>query len=152
MALPNIFNKEVTQSIIDRINKLEADTKPKWGKMSVSQMIAHLCVSYRMAFDDDYPKPGKVKRFLLKTFVKKAVTNEKPYRRSTQTAPEFVIKGSREFEEEKNCLISYIKEAQQLGDEHFHNKEYVSFGVMTKREWNNMFYKHLDHHLKQFGV
>ena len=34
----------------------------------------------------------------------------------------------------------------------FEGKESNSFGPLTKGEWNNMFYKHLDHHLSQFGV
>lgn len=89
---------------------------------------------------------------MLKTFVKKIVTSEQPYKRNSGTAPAFVIKDSRNFEDEQSRLIGHINKTQQLGADFFDQKESVSFGRMSKTEWNNMFYKHLDHHLCQFGV
>lgn len=80
------------------------------------------------------------------------VVNETPYKQNLQTAPRFVIKDDKDFNNEKNRLINFILKTQQLGESYFDNKEYPSFGVLTKSEWNNMFYKHLDHHLKQFGA
>ena len=91
-------------------------------------------------------------RFILKTFVKKSVVNEKTYPKNSQTAPQFIIKGDRDFETEKKRLVDYINKTQQLGETFFDGKESHSFGVLTKSEWNNMFYKHLNHHLSQFGV
>jgi hypothetical protein len=49
-------------------------------------------------------------------------------------------------------LTDFITKTQQLGENHFDGKNSHSFGVMNKTEWNNMFYKHLNHHLNQFGV
>jgi hypothetical protein len=49
-------------------------------------------------------------------------------------------------------LINYIKRTADLGESHFDGKESRSFGKLNITEWNNMFYKHLDHHLSQFGV
>jgi len=78
--------------------------------------------------------------------------NEKPYGKNGATAPQFLIPDPKVFETEKARLISYIEKTQQLGEDHFDNKASHSFGVLTKTEWNNMFYKHLNHHLNQFGV
>lgn len=152
MALPNIFQKDTTEAIIQRINSLNADTPPEWGKMSVDQMLAHCSVAYEMVYEDKHPKPNFMMRFMLKMFIKKMVTNEKPFKRSTQTAPAFIIKDERNFEKEKERLIAYIQKTQELGENHFDNKESLSFGPLTKQEWSNMFYKHLDHHLGQFGA
>jgi Protein of unknown function (DUF1569) len=115
-------------------------------------MLAHCNVTYEMAFEDKHSKPNVVMGFILKAFVKKTVVSETPYKKSSQTAPAFIIEGDRDFETEKNRLIHYINKAQQLGQQSFDNKESLSFGKLTKAEWNNMFYKHLDHHLAQFGV
>jgi hypothetical protein len=150
MALPNIFTKEVSTDIIQRINNLTPETTPEWGKMDVAQMLAHCNVTYELIYDNKHPRPGLLMRFILKTFVKKMVTSETPYKHNSQTAPVFQIKGSRDFQTEKARLIAYILKTQQLGELHFHNKESHSFGPLTKTEWNNMFYKHLDHHLGQF--
>jgi hypothetical protein len=63
-----------------------------------------------------------------------------------------MIKDSRDFESERTRLVQFIQRTQQLGESHFDNMESHSFGKLNKTAWNNMFYKHLNHHLTQFGV
>lgn len=152
MAYPNIFDESVVNKLIERIESLQPETKPLWGKMSVDQMLAHVNVAYEMAFENIHPKPNAFKRWLLKSFVKNGVVNEVPYKKNTPTAPVFIIKGNKDFSKEKARLIAYLNKTVQLGASHFEQKESLSFGPMTATEWNNQFYKHLDHHLGQFGV
>jgi Protein of unknown function (DUF1569) len=152
MALPNIFTKNVADNVIQRINALSADTQPNWGKMNVSQMLAHCCVAYEMVHEDKHKKPNAFVGFMLKMFVKKGIVNEKPYAKNGGTAPAFLITDERNFEVEKARLVGFIQKTQQMGEDAFDNKESLSFGKLTKTEWNNLFYKHLDHHLTQFGV
>ena len=150
--MKNIFNTSDCQEFIARINQLRAETKPQWGKMNASQMLAHCNVSYELVYDTKYPKPGAFKKFILKALVKKYVVNEAPYKHSSQTAPEFIITDKREFDAEKTRLINYINKTRELGESYFDGKESHSFGALSKQEWNNMFSKHLNHHLSQFGV
>lgn len=150
--MQNIFDPSTTSELIARIESLKPDSQPLWGKMSVDQMLAHCSVAYEMAYTDKHPKPNALMRFLLKTFVKSGVVNEKPYPKNARTAPVFIIADRRDFEKEKNQLIDYLKKTQELEAQHFEGKESPSFGPMTAQEWNNLFYKHLDHHLTQFGV
>ncbi|TDK45532.1 DUF1569 domain-containing protein [Algoriphagus formosus] len=150
--MKNIFDQAVTDELTARIEALNPDSQPLWGKMSVDQMLAHCSVAYEMAYTDKHPKPNALMHFLLKTFVKSGVVNEKPYPKNARTAPVFIISDRRDFEKEKSKLISYLQKTQELGSEHFEGKESPSFGAMTAQEWNNLFYKHLDHHLNQFGV
>lgn len=150
--MKNIFDQQVADELVSRINKLSTETKPKWGKMAVAQMLAHCNVTYEMAYENKHPKPSGFVKLMLKLFVKNTVVNEKPYKSNSQTAPAFIIKDDKDFVAEKSRLLNYIKKTQELGADHFENKESLSFGVLNKNEWNNMFYKHLDHHLNQFGV
>ena len=150
--MENIFDKKVTDSLIERISNLKSTTQPQWGKMSVDQMLAHCNVPYEMVFEDIHPKPKGLKKTLLKLFVKNPVVNEKPYKKNGRTAPQFLITDAKNFVEEKARLADYLQKTQELGADHFDGKESHSFGKLTKQEWNNMFYKHLDHHLNQFGV
>ncbi len=152
MALPNIFSKEVSDNIIQRINNLSPATQSKWGKMSVAQMLAHCNVTYEMIYENIHPKPGGFMKFILKTLVKSKVVNEIPYKQNGRTAPQFIISETKDFDAEKQRLINYIIKTQQLGENNFDNKESHSFGRINKTEWNNMLYKHLNHHLNQFGV
>jgi hypothetical protein len=149
--MKNIFDTKVTEEIINRINKLSPSDKPKWGKMSASQMLAHCNVAYEMIYEDKHPKPNAFLKFILKTFIKKKVVGETPYPHSSKTAPQFIIKDEKNFEEEKKRLIDFINKTQQLGENYFNGKESHSFGILSSGEWNNMMYKHLDHHLNQFG-
>ena len=150
--MKNIFTKEVTEEVKTRIENLTKDTQPNWGKMSVGQMLAHCNVSYEMVYDNIHPKPNKFTRWILKSFIKNAVVSEKPYPKNGKTAPQFLITEEKDFETEKERLIGYIDKTQQLGEHHFEGKESHSFGKLTSQEWNNYFYKHLNHHLTQFGV
>lgn len=150
--IKNVFENEVTAELVERIGKISPEQKPLWGKMSADQMLAHCNVTYELVYDNKHPKPNAFKKFMLRLFVKNLVVNEKPYKKNSMTAPEFLITDSKNFEKEKNRLIDYINRTQQLGEAHFDGKESHSFGALTKNEWNNMFYKHLDHHLKQFGA
>ena len=150
--MKNIFEKEITNEVIKRINNLTTSTKPTWGKMSVSQMLSHCSVSYEMVYTDKYPKPNAFTKWILKMFVKKIVVSEKPYAKNGKTAAQFIISDDKEFEVEKKILIDYITKTQELGEAYFEGKETHSFGELTAVEWNNSFYKHLDHHLTQFGV
>jgi Protein of unknown function (DUF1569) len=152
MALPNIFDEKIADEVKVRINQLTATTAPTWGKMNAAQMLAHCNVTYEMVYTDIHPKPNAFLKFILKTFVKKPVTNEVAYKQNGKTAPQFIIKSDKDFDAEKNRLVDFIAKSQQLGEQHFDNKESHSFGILTKAEWNNMFYKHLNHHLTQFGV
>lgn len=151
--MKNIFDKAVTEEVIDRINKLTPETPAKWGKMNVAQMLAHSNVTYEMIYEPEkHPKPKGFKRFILKLIVKPLVVSDKVYKENNPTAPAFIIASEREFEFEKARLIDYLNRTQELGGAHFDGKESNSFGTLKTNEWNAMFYKHLDHHLRQFGV
>jgi len=150
--MKNIFDQKDTLELINRINKLTPASRPNWGKMTVAQMLAHCNVTYELVYDGNHKKPKGLKKWLLKTFVKNFVVSEKPYKKNSRTAPEFLITSDKDFYTEKSRLIAYIRKTQELGDTYFDNKESHSFGKLTKSEWNNMFYKHLNHHLTQFGL
>ncbi len=150
--MENIFKADTTQKLISRINGLTPDSKAKWGLMTVSQMLAHCSVTYELVYDNKHAKPNFFLKLFLKIFVKNAVTSEKAYKESLQTAPYFMVVDDRDFEKEKNRLVAFLNKTCEHGESFFNGKESHSFGALNSTEWNNMFYKHLDHHLKQFGV
>ncbi|KAF2337272.1 DUF1569 domain-containing protein [Flavobacterium daemonense] len=150
--MQNVFQKEDCNQFINRINELRPDSKGLWGKMTVAQMLAHCNVTYEMVYDNIHPKPNTFMKFILKLLAKNTVVGDKPYPRNVHTAPQFIIKNDRNFEIEKNRLIAYIDKTQEIGENSFEGKDSHSFGKLTSAEWNNMFAKHLEHHLSQFGV
>jgi len=149
----NIFDANVVEAYLDRLQTLKPDTQPKWGKMNAPQVLAHLNVAYEMIFEPEkHPAPKGLRKLMLKWLVKSMVTSPKPYKEGMPTAPSFIITDSRDFEREKNRLTGFMHQVQQLGAAHFEGKESHSFGKMSSGQWNTMLAKHLDHHFNQFGI
>lgn len=132
-----------------RLNKLEPTIEPKWGKMSLGQMLHHCQKPLELALqkEDFQLKPN----LLAKWFFKKALYNDKPWSKGLPTPKSFKVVTKRDFVTEKTQLESLITE--------FHNKKELAewpahpvFGKFTPEQWGKMQYKHLDHHLRQFGV
>ena len=149
MEIKNLFDPAAKQGIIDRINKLTPESKPQWGKMNVSQMLAHVQMPIGIAYGTHQPKGSFLLR-LLGPFFKSKLWDENPYKQSLPTDPTFIMTGSnKDFEREKQELLNMIdrfNESNIVGEKH------PVFGKLTKDNWSKATWKHLDHHLKQFGV
>jgi hypothetical protein len=150
--MKNLYNKEDVAQFEQRIHSLTPQTKPIWGTMNAAQMLAHCNVAFVMAFENTYSELSAFKRFFLRLLIKDLVVNEKPYRKGSPTAKEFLVPAQQDFEAEKQKLIAYLHKTLELGASYFEGKSSRSFGPLTAKEWNIMFAKHLDHHLNQFGV
>ncbi len=149
MEVKNLFDLSIKQGIIDRINKLTPESKAQWGKMNVSQMLAHVQKPIGIAYGTHQPKGSFLLRLIGPLF-KSKLWDENPYKQSLPTDPTFIMIGSdKDFEKEKQELLNMIKsfsESQIAGEIH------PVFGKLTKENWSKATWKHLDHHLKQFGV
>lgn len=150
--MKTVFDPIGVHQILNRINRLTPETPAKWGKMNVAQMLAHCNVSYEMIYEKIHPKPNPILKLFLKLVIKGKVVSDKPYPKNNPTAPAFIISDQKQFEKERTRLISYINQTLDNGPAFFDGRESHSFGKLSTAEWNNMLYKHLDHHLSQFGV
>jgi hypothetical protein len=147
----SLFEPEITREIIDRINKLIAGTKPLWGKMTVSQMLAHMQPPLRVALGQEKLKKGLM-GFLFGKIVKKQMVNETPFKKNLPTDPGFIVKEEKDFEEEKRKLIDLVQRFSAEPKENLETRVHPFFGKLSANEWNVLHWKHLDHHLRQFGV
>ena len=152
MAILNVFEQSTTDILLDRLSNLNNDTKPQWGKMNASQMLAHVNIGYDIAYGKTPIKYNFFMKFMLKMFVKETVVGSKPYKKNGGTAPVFVVSDERDFEKEKAQFIEYIRQTQSKGAAFFEGKESPAFGKLTSSQWNIQFYKHIDHHFRQFGI
>lgn len=152
MILQNIYSPTVQQQLADRVRLLRADTKANWGKMTAAQMLAHQNAMFKIALDDDQKRPNAFLRFLLQTMVKKKLINDEPYKKNDRTAPEMVIHHQPDFKQELDKVLAHLKTVQTIGAKGFEQRLHPTFGAFSAKEWSNLFYKHMDHHLNQFGV
>lgn len=147
--MENLFTS--TATLVERINKLTADKKAIWGKMTVSQMLAHCQEPLYIALGEKHLKGGLM-AFLFGKIAKNQLLRDQPFKRNLPTAPGFVIKDERNFETEKNKLVTLLHKFGKTDPEEIAKKPHPFFGNLTAEEWNTLQYKHLDHHLNQFGV
>jgi Protein of unknown function (DUF1569) len=153
MSLPNIFTKEVSEQVVARIEKLTPNSPHLRGKMNVAQMLAHCCISFEYCFEPEkHTRPNRLMRQIITLFAKKMVTSETPFPKNSRTAPEMIMNTEHNFAIEQVRLINFIQKVQIQGEDYYDGLESRSFGKLNKEEWSNLFYKHLDHHLQQFGV
>ena len=153
MAFTNIYSPETTVELATRISSLTNETPALWGKMNAGQMLSHCCVAYQQVLGENTDKPGMVMKWMLKTFFKQSMVNEVPYRPNLPTGPTFVrLNQNFDIETEKGKLIAYVQKIQELGPEQLSARPSLSLGKLSAMEWNNLLYKHIDHHLRQFGV
>jgi hypothetical protein len=149
MEIKNLFDPVVKEEIIDRINKLTPQTQRQWGKMDVAQMLAHVQKPIAIAMGTHQPKGSFLLRLIGPLF-KSKLWDEKPYKQSLPTDPTFVMTGTeKDFEKEKSLLLNMIS---NFNSENMVKEQHPVFGRLTKNNWSKATWKHLDHHLKQFGV
>ncbi|MBW7452900.1 DUF1569 domain-containing protein [Paenibacillus sepulcri] len=147
----NIFNHTHSMEILTRIDKLSPQSQSQWGQMNVAQMLAH-CTSFQdIPMGNSFPPRGWL-GVLIGGFVKPLFYNDKPLPRNMSTIPTILIAEEKEFEQEKEILKQNIIAFQNNGPERCSTHPHPFFGKLTPEQWGIGIYKHLDHHLKQFGV
>jgi hypothetical protein len=138
--------------IIDRINLLNPKQQALWGKMNVAQMLLHCQAPLKVVFEELKLKPGLIS-FLFGKMAKKELIKNKAFKKNLPTAASFnTRKTNPDFVIERQKLIQYIKRFQQADAEAVAKNQHPLFGKMTYHEWDLLQWKHLDHHLRQFGV
>lgn len=150
--MKSLFEKEAQQEILNRINKLKASSKPKWGRMSVNQMVKHCHGPIEVAMGTKQLNVNLsfMKKLVFKLF-KSSLYNDKPWKEGIPTAPEYVVRDAPTFKAEREQLIALVNEFSVLKDK-TDWKSHPIFGKLTGEQWGKSQYKHLDHHLRQFGV
>lgn len=148
--MKSIFNLTDNQEIINRINNLTPNSPALWGTMSVDQMLKHINDAVLVSFNEkplQVPIVFKILGRMMKGFIFK----QAEFSKNSPTAKEFKYETNFEFEEVKHELIANFSRFQQ-GEQAITCKKHPFWGKMNAEEWNSLQWKHLDHHLRQFGV
>jgi hypothetical protein len=146
--MKSLFDTTDKQEIIARIQSLTPETQRQWGKMDVAQMLKHCTMPIQLALANPKPKAS----FLLKLIgpiLKKSVVGPTPFKKNIFTPKEFLVDSTEDFEIQKKALLSLIN---KFTIDNITDPKHPVFGKLTELEWGNSQYKHLNHHLTQFGV
>lgn len=148
--MQSLFESSTAEEIISRIQKLQPTSQPRWGKMNVAQMLAHCQGPFEIYFTEKKTRRKLMGRLLGKMAIKQLLS-EKPWGKNLPTAKEFKITGSRNFEEEKTKLMQLVNRFSTEGYM-ITSFTHPFFGKLSSQEYALFNYRHLDHHLQQFGV
>ncbi|MEK3775209.1 MULTISPECIES: DUF1569 domain-containing protein [Paenibacillus] len=149
--MKSIFDTINAAEITERMDQLSENSIPKWGTMQVSQMLAHCSAFHDIPLGNAFPPRGLLGR-LIGRFAKPMFYNDKPLPHNMSTIPTIIIDDQRHFITEKEKLEQQINIFKQGTSEKFSRHPHPFFGKLTADQWGKGIYKHLDHHLKQFGV
>lgn len=138
------------EALCRRIASLTPASSPRWGRMTVDRMLAHLSQSARMALDELPVKPRGKRAFQVFP-LKHLILYVLPFPKGAPTAPELLAASPATVEEEKRALLALMARlgrelAEGAGPAH------PLFGPLSREEWGTLAYKHSDHHLRQFGA
>lgn len=150
--MATIRDERTRQELSARLMKLTGDETPLWGKMTVGQMVSHLVQAGEMPFVETLPDRSS---FAYRAFVKPLVLYVMPMPKEVKTSPEFNQqergRPPGDLNEDRELVKGLI---EKLGTLSADTKclHHPMFGPMSAKEWAVMAHKHIDHHLKQFGV
>jgi hypothetical protein len=147
----NVFNSQDAHDIVERINQLNEQNARKWGTMTLPEMLTHCNIQLKMALGQLPESPPEGPAYFHTAFGKWVILYGFPWPKGTVTpsAMNMTINGveAHTFTEEKTELLALLQEALQR--DHFNAHPFI--GALNKQEWGRMIWKHLDHHLRQFG-
>jgi DinB family protein len=154
ITMDQVKQNFLQNDFIPLLQKIELTTNPLWGKMNAQQMIEHVSGFFKLSTDklriplvtapEHLPK---FKAFLL---------SEKEFRENTKAPvlPEDplpvrtkdIIEARKELAQEVNDFFDFFRDNPDKTTLH------PVFGDLNFSEWVLLHFKHVKHHLKQFGI
>lgn len=151
MPTPSLFDAARLDAILDRIRQLKPSATAQWGKMNVAQMLAHCQVTMRVATGETVLKRTFI-GLLFGRLARKALTRDKTWGKNMPTHESFKIHDTRDFTNERDGLLARVNRLGRDGPSSFATQPHPFFGQLTETEWNALTWRHIDHHLRQFGA
>ncbi|MFZ3340135.1 MAG: DUF1569 domain-containing protein [Terriglobales bacterium] len=149
--MKSLFEQDGAQDAIARIDSLQPASARKWGKMDVAQMMAHCSATLDMASGRLNPPRIFIGRVLGPIF-KSNFTNDRPFSKNGPTDKQLKVADARDFAREQERLKANVREFHEGGEAKCTRQPHPFFGPLTAQDWSRGMYKHLDHHLRQFGA
>lgn len=141
-------------SIINRIHQLSPQSQRQWGTMSIEQMMVHCSDQIRVCLGTKAFKnrsswfTRNVAKWIGMNLPLDLPKNMRTFKEINPTMG--VMTATSTFEADKNLLLTEIQNMELKADDF--KFVHPMLGKLSKSEVTKLTYKHLDHHLKQFGV
>jgi uncharacterized protein DUF1569 len=148
----NLFDAGAADHMKQRIDRLTPTSERQWGTMTAPQALAHCSTALEWAVGERAPDRMPVARIFGRLIKPLVFKNDAPMKRNSPTAKSLLIADARELTTEQQRLRGMIDRFVSGGPARCTTQPHSFFGPLTPHEWATLMYKHLDHHLRQFGV
>ncbi len=145
-----VFDDEARAALMARVMRVQTGMKPQWGQFNAVKMLRHVGAGVEMALGElkCEPKKGPLRNPFVRWLV---IDSPMPMPKGAPTAPELISQPTAGVEEEQVRLGAAL---ERLAARHKASEwaEHPAFGKLDGRQWGKLIWKHVDHHLRQFGV
>lgn len=144
-----IHNADARADLVRRVRSLTPESQRRWGRMSVDQMLWHVNGMLRIAIGELPFVPSE--NLFTRTVIRFFALNMPWPKGRAPTAPEVRASGKYDLAQEQVLLYELLN---RFASRELHSEwpRHPAFGAMTGHDWSRLEHKHVDHHLRQFGV
>ena len=147
-----IFDPELEQQTIERIQRLTPDAARRWGKFTAPRMVAHLIDALQTPLHE------------REVVVRRSITTNRivrhvmifwlpwPKGRVPTMTEYFLVTQPGDFGADVARLCDYVHKVADAGRRGFDFQPHPAFGDLSREQWGGLMLRHADHHLTQFGV
>ena len=147
--MKTIFDEATRDALITRIHMLNQHSAARWGEMTVSQMLRHCVLFEEMMQGKKKYKRVFMGRLFGKIALQRLIKDDSPLPRGLPTAPGFKVTGTGiDFAASRSAWMALVDDYGAVPGDWF---THLFFGRMTRDQVGHLTYKHIDHHLRQFG-
>jgi len=150
--MKSLFDPPVVGEVQQRLMHLTELSGRKWGTMNPAQALAHCSAAMEMATGKSRPPRALIGRIIGRAIKSRVLSDEEQMRKNSPTTKILLVKDERNFAGERIRLSGLIDDFAGSSREGCTTHPHPFFGPLTADEWAVLMYKHLDHHLRQFGV
>lgn len=150
-----IADPHVRRELIARLRRLTPETERRWGSMTPGEMLCHLGDAHEGITGTRIPPGARTTgggKRLVKWF---ALWTAFPWPHGVRTRPGVDPKrdGTRpgDFAVDLERAIASL-EALATAEPATLARHHPLFGAMQPTDWHRWAYRHVDHHLRQFGI
>jgi hypothetical protein len=150
--MKNLYEAATTAEVKRRIAHVSPQSEQQWGIMTPAQATAHCALAMEWAVGDRMPPKMFVGRIIGRVIKPLVFRDDEPIRRNSPTTKDLLVQGDRDLSAERVRLCGLIDRFAAIGPSGCTTHAHSFFGRLTPDEWAILMYKHLDHHLRQFGA
>jgi Protein of unknown function (DUF1569) len=150
--MKNLFETATAKEVKERIGRIGPNSMRQWGKMTAPQAMAHCSTAMEWAVGDILPPRMFLGRIFGPIAKSQVLKDEKPMARNAPTAKSLMVADERDLGKECARLSALVERFAAGGPQGCTRHPHTFFGPLTPGEWAALMYKHIDHHLRQFGV